>query len=43
MQGLASQLSFAVIDMPAAFDVILGDAWLRRMKAQRTCLQDPGD
>jgi hypothetical protein len=26
MQGLASQLSFLVIDMPAAFDVILGDA-----------------
>jgi hypothetical protein len=34
MQGLASQLNFAVIDMPAAFDVILGDAWLKRMKAQ---------
>jgi hypothetical protein len=27
MQGLATQLTFAVIDMPAAFDVILGDAW----------------
>jgi hypothetical protein len=34
MQGLASQLNFAVIDMPTAFDVILGDAWLRSMKAQ---------
>jgi hypothetical protein len=34
MQGLASQLNFAVIDMPVAFDVILGDAWLKSMKAQ---------
>jgi hypothetical protein len=34
MQGLASQLNFVVIDMPAAFNVILGDAWLKRMKAQ---------
>jgi hypothetical protein len=34
MQGLASQLKFAVIDMPVAFDVILGDAWLKSMKAQ---------
>jgi hypothetical protein len=34
MQGLASQLNFVVIDMPAAFDVILGDARLTSMKAQ---------
>jgi hypothetical protein len=33
MQGLVSQLNFVVIDMPAAFDVILGDLWLKSMKA----------
>lgn len=34
MQGLNVQLSFAVIDMPAAFDVILGDAWLKSLNAK---------
>jgi hypothetical protein len=35
MQGLASQLNFVVINMPAAFDVILGDAGLKSMKAHQ--------
>lgn len=34
LQGLGDQLNFVVIDMPSPFDVILGDAWLKSMKAK---------
>jgi hypothetical protein len=33
MQKLNTQLNFAVIDMPSAFDIILGDTWLKAMDA----------
>jgi len=34
MQSLSSKLHFVVIDMPTAFDIILGDAWLKQMHTQ---------
>jgi hypothetical protein len=34
MQSLSAKLHFVIIDMPSAFDIILGDAWLKQMHTQ---------